>query len=352
MTKIIIIMKIATQVKRLIKYCIQIVAAKFGRHTRKHESPQLMILMYHRILPEVDERSRLEEPGMVVTPETFKMHLKVLSEYFEFINLSDWIKRKKNGLPLPLKACAITFDDGWSDNYEFAFPILKELNIPATIFLVSEMINTNRMFWPERLALTISAITNKESKAWDTQITQWIRNAETSFAFSDTTPTREQLSEIIAHVKQFTDEEIHILIDQLLSKLDINITNKPNSLLNWPQVQEMLDSGLIEMGSHTCTHTRLNDSLTDAVLEYEIFESKKQLQAEISQNVTSFCFPNGDVSEKSIKLVQESYHCAVTTKNGWNTTEDSDHQLKRIGIHNDIASNSTRFLARLADWGL
>ena len=57
--------------KKFIKRRMQHVAASFGRHTRSSKEPQLLVLMYHRILPQDDKRLLIEEPGMTVMPETF-----------------------------------------------------------------------------------------------------------------------------------------------------------------------------------------------------------------------------------------------------------------------------------------
>lgn len=133
--------------KRVVKHRLQHAPAKPGPYTRSHSAPSRMALMYHRILPLNDDRPLIEEPGLIVTPGSFSNHLKLIKKHFDIVCLSDWIYRKHDGRALPSKASAITFDDGWSDNYECAFPILKERSI-RNHFPVSGMSGTNLMFWP------------------------------------------------------------------------------------------------------------------------------------------------------------------------------------------------------------
>lgn len=336
--------------KKIIKRSIQTIAAHLGPHVRSARAPQLLILMYHRILPTNDERTKLEEPGMYVTPKTFRNNLRILTQFFEFIALSEWLDKKQKGLPLPDKACAITFDDGWADNYEFAYPILQEMEIPATIFIVSDMIGTNAQFWPERLARIVTLISTQQSQQWSTPELQWLRCAITDYKFLETAPSNEEITQLIAHAKQLPDHEIHIRLDQIESKLGLKNAPPNPSLLGWLQINEMVNSGLIEAGSHTCHHIRLNSQTPIEVIEKEIIHSKQIIERQLAKPVTTFCFPNGDYSETALKLVKKYYSGAVTTSRGWNSIESNKYLLKRIGIHEDIAKDRTAFLARISGW--
>jgi len=108
----------------------------------------LPVLMYHSINPDTQNTSLL-----VVTPENFRRQMRFLKEHhYQVISLeeaADYIKNKKRPLA---RTVAITFDDGFKDNYTYAFPILKEYNFPATIFIVVNEVgltSENRLTWDE-----------------------------------------------------------------------------------------------------------------------------------------------------------------------------------------------------------
>ncbi|MDJ0806105.1 MAG: polysaccharide deacetylase family protein [Gammaproteobacteria bacterium] len=337
-------------IKRTVKRGLQHFAARFGRHTRIYEAPQLLILMYHRILPKSDSRSLTEEPGMIVTPESLRLHLEIVNEYFKTIHLSHWIESQKTATKLHGNYCAITFDDGWSDNYEFAFPILKQLNVPATIFLVSEMIGTSRLFWPERLAQLILTIAEKYPEHWSSSTLSWISDLPVSYVFNAQPPSREQLSEIIDHTKKLKDLDIHQRLDRIEQELQLTDSTPYPALLNWDHINEMVTSGIIEIGSHTCQHIRLNNMISEDLLTHEVVSSKHQIEEHTGHSVKHFCFPNGDYTPEVLKQVKSHYKGAVTTEAGWNSIFTNSHQLRRIGVHEDIAKDRTSFLARISGW--
>ena len=307
--------------------------------------------MYHRVLPKNDIRNRFEEPGMIVTPSSFELHLDLIQQYFQPVQLGDWVERRANGDPLPDRACAITFDDGWADNYEFAFPALRAHNIPATIFLVSDLIGTENMFWPERLARLLDHISESAtgrnmhpSLAWLTSLLPPDNNK------LEKTLDREALSVVINKAKEYGDVQINRHLDEIYSALDIHIKPDHASMLNWEQVREMAGSGLIEMASHTRRHIRLNSSTPMEIMEQEIVSSKAIIEAKTGQPIRSFCFPNGDYSPAALEYVMKTYNCAVTTRSGWNTRNNDMHLLNRISIHEGVAGDRVAFLARVSGW--
>lgn len=107
-------------------------------------SVQVPILMYHYLSIPPDNAD-IYRRDLSVSPALFAAHLdRMLAEGYSVIPLYDLIAHLTQGTPLPPKPVVITFDDGYRDNYEYAFPLLRERNLPATFFIVMEFINQER----------------------------------------------------------------------------------------------------------------------------------------------------------------------------------------------------------------
>ncbi|TQV71759.1 polysaccharide deacetylase family protein [Exilibacterium tricleocarpae] len=326
--------------KNLVRTPLEWTAAQFGSHRRKSTVPRLWVLMYHRILPKDDPRYRAEEPGMIVEPETFGHHLRQLQRHFTLIPLREWIDRWSADRPLPAKACAITFDDGWADNYEYAFPILQREQVPATLFAVSHMIGTDQQFWPNR----INDLLRRPPRHW--QSIDWLQPL---LANPAQVPDQETIAGVIQHLKQHPDSLLH----QRLAQIDTSGDGGGHdaALMNWTQLREMAASGLVDVGSHTCHHFRLREDLEPKVLIKELEDSKARLQAELDQPIELFCYPNGDVCDLALSQVSKLYKAAVTTAAGINRANQlQPFQLLRIGVHQDRSDSADKLGARLSGW--
>jgi peptidoglycan/xylan/chitin deacetylase (PgdA/CDA1 family) len=332
-------------VKKLLKQSANILAARFGPHQNGYTStaPRLWILMYHRILPASDPRYAGEEPGMIVTPTSFRQQLQTIKTLFDVMPLIEWVERRMQGKPLPARACAVTFDDGWLDNFEYALPVLQAEQVPATVFAVADMVGTAGQFWPNRLAriLTTPGLDhNHAAFAWLRQLPGYHANA---------TPTAEALATLVHACKKFADSELALNLEHMETALALAPPTTP-ALMDWPQLRQMQASGLIDIGSHTRHHYRLVENLPAPILQDEIVGSRSQLENMLDRPVKLFCYPNGDVSRAAAELVAGQFAAAVTTQKGINTTTSPLHALTRIGIHEDISNTATRFRARLSGW--
>lgn len=334
-------------IKQTIKRTLQWTAATFGPH-RWRGQEQLVILMYHRVLPPDDVRYQDEQPGMIVHPDTFDMHIRTAAKYFEFVDLHDWVKKAERGEPLPNRALAITFDDGWRDNLEYAVPVLRKHNAPATIFLVSQMVGHSGNYWPEELAAAIRVAQSRDNDIWSHPAFAWlvdlhanVRNARDAEAIDAAINAAKQV---------MTDAELREKSAAMLRELGDPLADYPRALLNWDEIRDMQTDALIQFGSHTLDHTRLTASLPEDQARAQLVESQQELQSALDSPVPLFCYPNGDHSEHAVHIASEHYTAAVTTKPGWNQRHSHRHTLLRIGLHQGNSATEKAFSARLSGW--
>ncbi len=331
--------------KRKLKRALEHVAAKVGKHQRKFEKPVLLILGYHRILPENHPEYHLMQPGMRVRPEILAMHIRVLRQYFEFVDLNEWVKKARVGEAMANKSVALTFDDGWVDNYEYAYPILKQEEVPATVFLVSSMIDTSKQFWPERVGSILDYIKKSGSNICNVEQVSWLK--QHGFDPNDSTLFNEEdINRLISHLKKHSDEKIckNLLI---FSNIESLLTY-PVQMLNKAQLLEMKASGFVTYGAHTRNHYRLDKMASRESLKEEVLGCKIELEALLDVNISGFCYPNGNFDETSVDVVGSEYQYSCTTQKGWNTVETNTLLLNRILLHDDVSCDEVSFKAKIS----
>ncbi len=316
---------------------------------RQHSSKDVAILMYHRIIP-TKEMSSGVQAGMVVEPDTLDLHVKYLRNHFEIIPLSD-VTSDRYGYAHDLRKrplCVLTFDDGWRDFYDYAYPILRKHEAPATVFLPTDFIGTDRWFWTDRVGFLLDRVAQSPDL-----------EKRGSF-FSDSVlrelvcmpGTREtRLERAIALLKPYRIEKIEGILSALSATLGEDFTPASRAFLSWEEVQEMSRSRIVCFGSHTAGHPLLT-TLTEEQARHELRKSMDALIGHkvVDTNFISFCYPDGKFSERLSEMVREAgYHLAVTTQHGWHHQGANPYTLNRIGIHQDMASTEAMFGSRIVN---
>jgi len=307
--------------------------------------PLLLILTYHRTLPAGDPQRNEEQPGMITSPRNLKRHIEMLSRIGAVpVDLDEWLDKSHRGAPLPKLAFAITFDDGWQDNYQYAFPLLKSYNIPFTIFLVSRLIGSNDSFWPEQVLYILrSGGFSRRDEALD-----WLD----PFLPDPTSPdprlmlSLDEADKVINGLKTLDDSYIlERLATFYRGNPDAKRFSDTRSILNSAEVEDMAASGLVRYGAHTRHHFRLDRLKNRKALEEEIVGSLEDIKNLCNQSVEIFCYPNGDTSEDALDIVSKHFDGACTTKTGWNHSGCNPHQLKRFNLHDGNSSSDFRVFA-------
>lgn len=150
--------------KRLIAVCGIIIAAAIVFYNFLSRHYVVPVLMYHSVNWQPNPSNRL-----AVTPVTFERQMHFLKSHrYNVIPLSSLVELIRNNQKIPRKTIVITFDDGYKDNYVYAFPILKKYNLPATIFIIIQEVDrpqNDRLNWQEIQSMQDSRIIDFGSHA-------------------------------------------------------------------------------------------------------------------------------------------------------------------------------------------
>jgi peptidoglycan/xylan/chitin deacetylase (PgdA/CDA1 family) len=303
---------------------------------------QVIILLYHRVSPDQDNWF-LAEP---LSLQGFEEQVEYFSRTYELLSLDKlayYIQQRKT---LPKKALVITLDDGYKDNYLYAYPILKKHHAPATIFLATGHIGTERLFWYNKAKYIFQATLLAKADLDDFG----------KLRLRSRSDKLEAGSLVVERLKRMPERERNSLIEKLADALKVNIPEDlgKNAILSWDEVKEMSSDG-IAFGAHTVNHP----ILTNVPLErakWEIVQSKKDIEERLGQPVTAFAYPSGghrDFNSQVANSVKEGgFLCAVTAIPHWIGPKANIYELGRIRASEDQNQFKVLFSGLYSDLGL
>ncbi len=254
-----------------------------------------------------------------------------MKKKFEVLSLSEAINKCQNGhIDHPI--AVITFDDGYQNNFDIAFPILKEFGMPATIFLNTYYVDTDEMIWFCRLNKALTD-THKVSLKWDGQV----------YDISDCLKKEKVSAVLQAKLKEYPQSLLRKKLDILLAELEVSSNgaipkDSPFRMLDSNSIKLMSESGLIRFGAHTHSHAILSLLPKRAQLD-QIINSVKTVEKLTGRSCETFSYPNGrakDFNSDTISLLKDcGIRYAVTTIPGGNSRETPCFELRRYGIGAD-----------------
>ncbi len=297
--------------------------------------PTVFILMYHKIAPEA-----YPYYGASVTPSIFEKQIRIILKHYRVMALEELINRH------PINArknfIALTFDDGYRGIYRWAFPILRKYNLPATVFLTTDYIGSQRVLWHDHLAFILHRAAGQRFLAdidfsgLPANLAGFIR----SF-FKDDQNSKHKLKflrQMTTDLKSYSADDRHRLLNELCKILRLETPfDFSDVMLCWKEVREMAKQNIF-FGSHTCSHEPLS-TLSPACVEAELIQSKNKIESQLQKQVASFAYPYGkemDFTFDNIELVKQSgFHLAVTGIRGNETLPfKSPHTLRRRAVEN------------------
>jgi peptidoglycan/xylan/chitin deacetylase (PgdA/CDA1 family) len=278
---------------------------------------KLAILCYHRILPE-PQRSAYHDPSLVVTPDIFAAQCRTLAEHYTVLPLESAFSRWQSGERPAKPFAAITFDDGYRDNAEFAAPILNELGIHGTFFVIAGFVGTTEIPWYDRAGLAWNAVEscNRCTVADDARM-------------------------VVARAKHLTGDERSAWLEALMAKAGPLEFAERDLIMTQEQLRALVEAGH-EIGSHSMTHPLL-PQCDEQALQAEIGVSRHRLEAAIGREVPGLCYPNGDSDSRvETTAAQAGYSYATSVAGGLNGLGDYEPlRLKRWFIDQDRLTSPT-----------
>jgi len=280
------------------------------------ERAALSILIFHRVLPRPDP----------LFPEEFDAGrfdalLGWLGKSFTVIRLERAIALLAAGT-LPPRAVAITFDDGYADNFTVARPILEAHGMSATFFIAAGFLDGGRMFNDT----IIEAV-----RAFDGAELDLTRLGLGRFSTRTTTEKREAIDRMLPTVKYLTPDERARIVAGVA---EIGGAPLPDDLMMTSRQVRSLHAAGMTIGGHTRSHPILS-GLGDAAAFDEIAGGKAMIEAIVGEPISLFAYPNGkpgkDYHARDAQLVRAAgFTAAVSTSPGVARRDADRYQLPRF----------------------
>ena len=266
------------------------------------------IIMFHKIYPDGEtdkysEYTRVSQLDKIVAYS---------AKNYTLFNLKDLVYYRKQHGYYPNNALVLTFDDGFKSVMDYALPVLKKYQAPATLFVCPQLIDDDTTIWSELL------FDAYENKALGNTSYQELIALVTKMKTLDNGQRKVELQKVIASAYQY-----------IPTKASVN-----RQLLSWDNLKTLQASGLIEIGSHSMTHPILANE-SEAQVMHEVKASKQRIEEMLGQTLASFCYPNGqedDYKKSDVEALSKSgYLCAVTASFGFPSASTNEYLLPRFG---------------------
>ena len=275
--------------------------------TRACSAKMARILVYHNFSGQVSN-----DPN-ALSVEGVRTQFHYLRRHYKVVPLMQIAEQLASGRALDARMVALTIDDGRRNCYKFLFPMLQEFELPATFFVVSSFIRREDWIWTDKIMWL-----SEQPKPPD----ELAGNG---------------LEDFFRLLNRLRPEDRNARITNVAQSVGAPIPRIPPAKYapsSWSELQEMANSGLVEIGSHTVTHPILS-SVTDEESWLELTRSRAQIEEGLGRKVRSFCFPNGmagDFRPSQVRQVREAgYECSVISQFGMVDGHSDPYQLPRIG---------------------
>ena len=309
------------------------------------------ILRYQRVI-EPEEALLPISQFAVVRPLSFERQMRQLQEECHIVPLEEIYDLLERGKPVPEKTVAVTFDCGWMDTFLYAFPILKDLQIPATVFVPTAFINTYDLFWPDKVLLSLMEM--KRAKINIEPFEFFL--PEVKEAFEDVSPDGEitlpLIFVMIAGLELSSPVHRSIglgILGEIFNAIGGELPLDP-LFLRWDEARIMEDFG-ITFASLGHSHNIVTE-LTPEKLREDLQISWQVLEQQLKRPLKIFSPPAGKVSEEYYQAldalqIKRSGFCDPSGEIF--KTDAGNFSLRRNSLYEMVSSSPELFFCSLWD---
>lgn len=277
------------------------------------------ILMYHRF-------SEQPRPGYV-DRVAFERQIAYLKKHFRLMRLDQMLDMMCEPESRMDNIVVITVDDGYRDFYKIAYPVLKQHQMPATLFLTTHFVDGEFWLWPDRIRYILQQSTRLSGMD--------VPGFKSGFDIKLDERGRDILwQRITSYLLSISEVDKLAWMDDFAIQQGVSLPEIPVdefSAVDWEQVVEMMEVN-IEMGAHSRTHPSLG-RIDSERLAYEVLGSVKDIEEHSGRRPVSFCYPNGQPGDYTdqVKAQVKQAGCkgAVTAFYDSNVMDDP-YELRRF----------------------
>ena len=246
---------------------------------------QLRIVNYHRI-KHASADSLVDDDLISASPELFDGEMRFCRKHFDVVTFADVEAALDGGPRLPRRPLIITFDDGYEDNYRFAFPILRDHGLSATFCICVNHVGTDRLFWWDQIAYSLYTHPG-------THVTVDVGAKRLELALTTRAAREAAVSRLLGELKGVPNEQRVETVERVRALAASDSTRWiDRQSMTWDEIRALVAGGM-SIASHTMSHPVLSRVEDEDELRYELEQSKAVLEQQTGTAVRVLSYPVG-----------------------------------------------------------
>lgn len=290
---------------------------------------ELTILLYHGVTNTVS--ADIENySGKHMHVDEFAKQIRYVKQRCAILSFDDIVSLSQEGKPFPPRSVAVSFDDGFANNYSVAAPVLDACNVPAIFYVSTGVVSTNLMFWVDELEDCL----NRSGKP----IITVTLDVPRTFHLGTRGQRIASLETIKGYCKRVSTEvQGHILTEvKIATEIEPSVEHAENyRKITWPQLREMAASPLFTIGGHSLYHSILSELPLERMTA-DIRLSIDLLRYQLRQPIIHYSYPEGQAWHYNAAVIAtlkaSGIVCCPSAIHGLNPIGTDLFQLKRIMV--------------------